>query len=824
MNTPPARAATPPPETPPTRRTRHNLGLTTIEMLIGVTITVVGVGLLTLAVTGNLREQTEQGQSSNAKNSLRRIVDNLNTQVQQGSMVAIRNANESRANILFIDEANALNVTQSTDFSNSDTLRFSSGRGSFRAGDEALMVNANGEAVLFTVSQDTSGNDAARTLIHSGCPNTIQYTPGTRVFKANTFAFALGSQISPDLTPDSLYQQRSGNTWEEVAYDLKTFNLRYGYTATDGSTRENLTQANASARADILPNSVTESGSEYRLSSLSLQMAQGNMIQRTYNASVPLQTSRLTVNTIKQCGLTASMTGTPAGGLQVIVNAPSTVTPAVTVTGPESFNQTVSATTPDAAPWNKLPSGQYNVTAPEQNVGDETWVPVITGSPANISSWSGSTVTVKYGPALGELTINVSGLPAGTNAPLTISAVSNACVSWAACVDDPNSSSEDNSFEPGTSRTYPTNPTLTLNLAPGQYTLGAGAVRASDGRLYAPDPTPTTSFDMRSRQPRVIDVTYAPVTGGLVVAFYGKPGGSMAGTIQGPGGFTQAITLPTGGSLNLPTASPGVYNVSGTNNVGDQLLSQTGVVYPKGFTTIAMRDQVDPYVCPNGVRANSPQECGICPDGNLVGPSGCPNTPSESVFKCVDGRDMPANGRCYCDNGEPSSAGGTCPPEPSEPIDTQSRCEAAVMCVDGPDRPIGSNLVVNVNGQEIYLDGSYSFEQYYPLPDGTSMSVEEILSRYPTVQGNLEDLRMRAHYVECTHGSCTEYRPEFTPPVPLIPEPDPNDPPVYGPPAPPFESPPPPPSGAPIEGPPAPTPPVTIPDPPYSPINPYPIP
>lgn len=722
--------------TPPSPRP-HEAGLTLVETLITATVSVIGVAAVTLSIAANLRNQTEQTQTSASKASIRRIVDNLNVQVQNGTMVGIRTGTSEQANILFIDENSVLNIANATGFSSANASTFTSGRGTFATGDLALMTNTNGDAVLFQVTEDISTNDPTRILKHDGCPNTIAYTPGTRIYKANTFAFALGRQINADYTADSLYQQRNGGSWEEVAYKLSDFNIKYGYTATDGSTGENLaTQSGAPA------NAVNRDGRDYRLSHLSLQLAQSGLVGRAYNATVPLQTSRLRVNTIRQCGAVAAMTGTNAGGLRVLVNAPGQITPAVQVTGPDSFTQTLGGTSPDAAPWNNLAPGEYSAAASEISSGNTVWVPEVLNSPAGVTSWTGSTITVQYNPALAPLTVNVSGLPSDLKGRVTLTARSIDCPEWSVCIRDPNNPGA--TLREGQSITLDLNGSQSVELAPGTYTVGVAAVQSSAGKLYGPTPEPPATITLASRTPSSLDVTYAEVNGGLLVQYYGKPNEDLIATVRGPNGFTQDITLPNGGSRLFGTAAPGAYNVSGTTSAGAGLAARSAVVYPGSRATIVMRDTGSLYVCPNGQTVPGPEFCPRCADGSLTPASGrCP----DGDPLCPDGS-VAVNGRC------PTNI----PENPGGSVNDFERCNGGpIMCIDGDDtKAIGGNVYVEVNGERIYLSEYDTYGTMITLPDGRTMKVEELLSDYPTSGGDILTIQNRADYAVCNAYSCQQ--------------------------------------------------------------------
>ncbi len=135
-------------------------------------------------------------------------------------------------------------------------------------------------------------------------------------------------------------------------------------------------------------------------------------------------------------------------------------------------------------------------------------------------------------PANGSLAVNVSGLPAGTNASLTVTG--------------PNSFSQS-----------PTS-TTTISVPPGSYTVAANSVTANSVQYNATvSGSPAT---VASSATATVTVTYsavAPVNGSLAVTITGLPAGTNAAvTVTGPNSFSQVRTAT--GTISVP---PGAYTV-----------------------------------------------------------------------------------------------------------------------------------------------------------------------------------------------------------------------------------------------------------------------
>jgi hypothetical protein len=233
------------------------------------------------------------------------------------------------------------------------------------------------------------------------------------------------------------------------------------------------------------------------------------------------------------------------GSLSVtITGLPGGTNGVVTVTGPNQFSQSVTATTTITT----LEPGTYTITAGDVNTSDDTFSPGVTTQTANVVVGANPALaSVSYAIVTGRLTITVSGLPAGAGAP-TLAA--NAAVT----VTGPG----------GYNRTVTATTQLT-KLAQGVYTISAASVSASGFTYRAVQQTQTANV-FASSTPATATVAYAPADGILTITVGGLPQGTNAAIIvTGPGGFTQAVVATTA----LPGLAPGAYTIAASNlNVG----------------------------------------------------------------------------------------------------------------------------------------------------------------------------------------------------------------------------------------------------------------
>ena len=104
--------------------------------------------------------------------------------------------------------------------------------------------------------------------------------------------------------------------------------------------------------------------------------------------------------------LTVTVSGTPQG-----------TTPAVRVTGPKSFVQTISSTTT----FDGIDAGVYTITAQEVVANQQRYAPSRTSQQIQVSaSLTPFTASVQYAQTTGNLTVTVSGLPAGVSGSINV--------------------------------------------------------------------------------------------------------------------------------------------------------------------------------------------------------------------------------------------------------------------------------------------------------------------------------------------------------------------------------------------------------------------
>ncbi len=211
-----------------------------------------------------------------------------------------------------------------------------------------------------------------------------------------------------------------------------------------------------------------------------------------------------------------------------VAGLPAGANAAITVNGPGSFSTTLlgSGMLYDVAP------GTYTISASTVAHDGMSHTPTPATQTVSVAAGEQKAATVTYAVTTGRLALQVTGLPGGTAAGITVTG-------------------------PGSfSQAVPVTTTL-QNLAPGNYVITAVTVTGG-GTLYTPSAASQT-VAITAGQTASRAVAYTGAGTSLAVTVSGLPGGtSAAALVTGPGGFSQAVTATT----TLSGLQPGSYTVA----------------------------------------------------------------------------------------------------------------------------------------------------------------------------------------------------------------------------------------------------------------------
>jgi len=151
-------------------------------------------------------------------------------------------------------------------------------------GDNVLMVNASGQAVLLPVTNvnPVGGEPNRWHIVHAGCGNTIDYTPNTLLFRVRTLGFKYRADTRTLLVNDGLEMP--------LAFEISRFRIDYVYRTGSGNEVINPPGYAASGTPAQVFN---YEGRLYTLRRLQLvfaseELSRGKKVERTYTGQVEL--------------------------------------------------------------------------------------------------------------------------------------------------------------------------------------------------------------------------------------------------------------------------------------------------------------------------------------------------------------------------------------------------------------------------------------------------------------------------------------------------------------------------------------------------------
>lgn len=211
------------------------------------------------------------------------------------------------------------------------------------------------------------------------------------------------------------------------------------------------------------------------------------------------------------------------GALSVTVSGlPANATALASVNGPGGYSHPITK----SEMLSGLSPGSYTLSATQVSVGADLYLAAVSGSPATVVSDMTASMSVAYTKmvqtaTVGSLRVDVSGLPAGTPAAISI-------------------------HGPGSFSTTLTSSAALHNLLPGSYRIDVANVMHL-GVLYAPDLS-TTTVQVTAGQTVMVSFTYMMMStmmgrGILAVEITGTPGvGGADVLISGPMAFTRTLS------------------------------------------------------------------------------------------------------------------------------------------------------------------------------------------------------------------------------------------------------------------------------------------
>ena len=227
---------------------KRTSGITLVELLIALAILSTVIALSSSGIIGTLRAQSINEANTSSQAKMRRISEVLTQEVRGAVLGGIAAepyaSGENSVSFLLLDGGAGYQVLpfissfNQKNFKSQNRVRVATGdRPEELINSQALLVNTNGEAVVFdvsTVSGEVSGEAKAKDgayVVRHNCTDTIPYTNSMLLFKVKT------TGIEYDKNSGTLLQTEANEPEpNELAFDLSEFSVKYVYQDDDGKT------------------------------------------------------------------------------------------------------------------------------------------------------------------------------------------------------------------------------------------------------------------------------------------------------------------------------------------------------------------------------------------------------------------------------------------------------------------------------------------------------------------------------------------------------------------------------------------------------------
>jgi len=220
---------------------QRSAGVTLVEMLIALVILVAVMSIVTVGLSSVLRTQATNEAGTSAQAKLRRVTEVFTQELRSAVLGGITNQpyapDSETISFMLLDGGAGYEVQRASSTFAAETFTrivapVANAAETGLVGGQALLVNTNGQAVVFgvdSVSQQGGSGSVRFNVQHSTCPNTIGFTPGMLLFQVQTLGFRY------DASERILYERIGANAAVPVAFDIDQFSLDYVYTEADGT-------------------------------------------------------------------------------------------------------------------------------------------------------------------------------------------------------------------------------------------------------------------------------------------------------------------------------------------------------------------------------------------------------------------------------------------------------------------------------------------------------------------------------------------------------------------------------------------------------------
>jgi prepilin-type N-terminal cleavage/methylation domain-containing protein len=276
-------------------------GITLVELLAALAVLGIVLTVAYSATVSGLRVQADQETITTSQAKLRRVVEVITQDLRSAVFGSITNqpfaSNDRQISFALIAGGAGYQVLPH-DSGNNHSFRTASNVQIIAPvasaeeldleGRQAMLVNANRQAVIFNVSnvERRGGPGSVEwNVVHPGCGNTIDYTLNTLLFRIDSLG------LRYDAATRTLYQRSSAGE-VPLAFDISDFRIDYVYEGPGGITEVRsspyLSPAGQPVRRVTRPDGVVLQLVRLQVSISAAAPSRGRVIERSFTSQVEL--------------------------------------------------------------------------------------------------------------------------------------------------------------------------------------------------------------------------------------------------------------------------------------------------------------------------------------------------------------------------------------------------------------------------------------------------------------------------------------------------------------------------------------------------------
>jgi prepilin-type N-terminal cleavage/methylation domain-containing protein len=266
---------------------KRRQGFTALELIIAMAILGLVLALASRGIIDSLDAKRSQETIVSAQEKARRIVQVISQDVRGsifGTLVNTPYTSDTKnVSFLLLDGGAGYNVSGQTSDGYTISSQAATAADLGLNGGKVLVINQEGKAVLYSVSEVT-GSGNTYTVKYSSCSSAIPLTGDTLMFRVSTVGYRY------DNSSKTVFRQINNNAEEAVAFDIESggnnqYDVDYIYEAADGSFQNQWEPVKSNG---IPVTSYTSSGKTYTLARLSfgIGVAGSNINRNTTNRDI----------------------------------------------------------------------------------------------------------------------------------------------------------------------------------------------------------------------------------------------------------------------------------------------------------------------------------------------------------------------------------------------------------------------------------------------------------------------------------------------------------------------------------------------------------